>query len=46
MRTTNDTVAVGNPCKVLRTINEHDMRYYYKDREISPEDLDEEARLR
>ncbi|WP_462410281.1 sugar O-acetyltransferase [Neobacillus sp. Marseille-QA0830] len=41
-----NSVAVGNPCKVLRTINEHDMKYYYKDREITQEDLDEEARLR
>ena len=41
-----DSVAVGNPCRVLRTINEHDMKYYYKDREISQEDLDEESRLR
>jgi len=41
-----NSVAVGNPCKVLREINEHDMKYYYKDREITQEDLDEEARLR
>jgi len=41
-----NSIAVGNPCKVLRTINEHDMKYYYKDREITQEDLDEEARLR
>lgn len=41
-----NSVAVGNPCKVLRTINEHDMKHYYKDREITQEDLDWEARLR
>lgn len=41
-----NSVAVGNPCRVLRTINEQDMKYYYKDREITQEDLDEEARLR
>lgn len=41
-----NSVAVGNPCKVMRTINEHDMKYYYKDREITQDDLDEEARLR
>jgi galactoside O-acetyltransferase len=41
-----NSVAVGNPCRVLRTINEHDLNYYYKDREITQEDLDEEARLR
>jgi galactoside O-acetyltransferase len=41
-----NSIAVGNPCKVLRTINEYDMKVYYKDREITQEDLDEEARLR
>lgn len=41
-----NSIAVGNPCKVLRTIDEHDMKYYYKDREITQEDLDEEASLR
>lgn len=30
----SDVVAVGNPCKVLRKINEHDKEYYYKDRKI------------
>lgn len=28
-------VAVGNPCRVMREINEHDMEYYFKDRRIS-----------
>lgn len=41
-----NSVAVGNPCKVLRTISEDDLKYYYKGREITPEDLAEEARLR
>lgn len=41
-----NTVAVGNPCRVLRSINEHDMKYYYKDREINQKDLDEEASFR
>ena len=27
-------VAVGNPCRVLREINEQDYEYYYKDRKI------------
>lgn len=31
-------VAVGNPCRVLREIGEHDREYYYKDRKI-PVDL-------
>lgn len=42
----SDCVAVGNPCKVLRTIDEHDLKYYYKDSEITKEDLEEEASLR
>jgi len=41
-----NSTAVGNPCKVIRTVDENDMKYYYKDREITQEDLDEEARLR
>lgn len=27
-------VAVGNPCRVLREIGEHDRQFYYKDRRI------------
>ncbi|MBD7970107.1 sugar O-acetyltransferase [Paenibacillus gallinarum] len=30
-----NVVAVGNPCRVLREINEHDKEYYYKDRKIN-----------
>lgn len=33
-----NVVAVGNPCKVLRQISDHDKTYYFKDRKI-PEDL-------
>ena len=29
-----NVVAVGNPCRVLREINEHDREYYYKDKKI------------
>lgn len=29
-----NVVAVGNPCKVLREIGEHDREYYFKDRKI------------
>lgn len=29
-----NVVAVGNPCRVLRPIGEHDRKYYYKDRII------------
>ena len=30
----SNVVAVGNPCKVLREINERDREYYFKDRKI------------
>ena len=29
-----NVVAVGNPCRVLREINEHDREYYFKNRKI------------
>ena len=29
-----NVVAVGNPCKVLREINDYDREYYFKDRKI------------
>ncbi len=35
-----NVVAVGNPCKVLREINDHDREYYYKDRKIDWEALE------
>lgn len=31
----DNSVAAGNPCKVIREINEYDMKYYYKDREFN-----------
>ena len=34
-----NVVAVGNPCRVMREINEHDKEYYYKDRKIVPGEL-------
>lgn len=39
-------VAAGNPCKVIREIGERDQKYYYKDREILEQDLEEERSLR
>lgn len=33
-----NVVAVGNPCRVLREIGEHDKEYYFKDRKINYED--------
>lgn len=29
-----NVVAVGNPCRVMREISDHDKEYYYKDRKI------------
>jgi len=29
-----DTLAVGNPCRVLRKLDERDRKYYFRDREI------------
>lgn len=34
-----NVVAVGNPCRVLREIGEHDREYYFKDRKIDDETL-------
>ncbi len=41
-----NVVAAGNPCRVLRPIGERDEIYYYKDRKIEAQDLEEERRLR
>lgn len=30
----SNVVAAGNPCKILREVNEHDDKFYYKDRKI------------
>ena len=30
----SNVVAVGNPCRVLRAVGEHDREYYFKDRTI------------
>lgn len=32
-------VAVGNPCMVLREINEHDREYYFRDRKIDWQEI-------
>lgn len=34
----DNVVAVGNLCRILREINEHDREYYFKDRK-NPEEL-------
>jgi galactoside O-acetyltransferase len=33
----SNVVAVGSPCKILRNINENDMKFYYKDMKIDIE---------
>lgn len=35
----SNVVAVGNPCRVLRPINEQDAKYYFKGRKIDYEAL-------
>ena len=35
----SNVVAVGNPCKVMREIGEHDKEYYFKNYKIDPEIL-------
>ena len=31
----SNVVAIGNPCRILREINEHDKKYYFKNRTIN-----------
>lgn len=35
----DDVVAVGNPCRVLRKVGEHDREYFYKDEKIDWDDM-------
>lgn len=35
----SNVVAVGNPCRVLREVGEHDRIYYFKDKKIGDMDL-------
>lgn len=35
----DNVVAVGNPCRVLREVGEHDREYFYKDEKIDWENL-------
>jgi galactoside O-acetyltransferase len=36
----SNVVAVGNPCRVLREVNDHDREYYFKDRRINLKDME------
>lgn len=35
-----NVLAVGNPCRVLRKISEHDRKFYYKDEQIDWEEIE------
>lgn len=35
----SNVVAVGNPCRVLREINEHDKKFYFKDKTINRDEI-------
>lgn len=37
----SNVVAVGNPCKVMREVGEHDRKYYFRDRKIDWENWKE-----
>ncbi len=37
----SNVIAVGNPCRVLREINDRDREYYFKDRKIDWESIPE-----
>lgn len=39
----DNVVAVGNPCRILREINDHDKEYYFKERRIDYTKLIEES---
>lgn len=34
-----NVVAAGNPCRVIRQITDEDIKYYFKNREFTPEEL-------
>lgn len=36
----SNVVAVGNPCRVVREINERDREFYYKDRRFETQVVD------
>lgn len=35
----SNVIAVGNPCRILREVGEHDKEYYFKNRKINYEEL-------
>ena len=39
-----NVVAAGNPCRVMREINDHDREYYYTERTINWAEIDREQK--
>lgn len=35
----DNVIAAGNPCRVLREVNDHDREYYFKNRKINYEEM-------
>ncbi len=35
----SNVVAVGNPCRILREVNDHDREYYFKDKKINWDEI-------
>ena len=35
----DNVIAVGNPCKIMREVNEHDKEYYFKDLKIDYQNI-------
>lgn len=42
----SNVIAVGNPCRVLRELNDHDKEYYFKDRKINYADIEEDRKTK
>ena len=40
----SNVIAVGNPCRVLREIGDHEREYYFKDSRIDHARLEDEKR--
>lgn len=41
----SNVVAVGNPCRILREVNEKDREFYFKDRKIDWEEVRQDVKL-
>ncbi len=36
----DNVVAVGNPCRILREVSEHDREFFFKNHKVKPEDFE------